>query len=127
MEPAAMPTDWFRKHSPHDFGDKLLPKQSCNLLGDSRDDRAVEDSGKGSQQQSAQNYGDDNLYGIRDVEVAALVGERLTGLADGAAESVTDYIAKFFHGKPPVGILICSFSVSCMAAMPTWEPGAFCS
>ena len=106
MEPAAMPTDWFRKHSPYAFRDKLLHKQPCNLLRDSGNNSAVEDGGKSRQQQSAQNYGDDNLHGIGDVEVAALVEERFTGLADGAAESVTDCIVKFFHGKPPVGILI---------------------
>ena len=75
----------------------------CNHLRNPRDDGSVEDVGQGGKQQCAQDYGDDDLHGIGDVEVAALVGERLAGLADGIVESVTDCIVKFFHGKPPVG------------------------
>ncbi len=71
-----------------------LAEQPRNLLRNPRDDRAVENSGKGSHQQCAQYYGDNDLHGIRDVEVAALVGECLVCPADGAVEFAVDCIVK---------------------------------
>lgn len=78
-----------------------LTEQACDLLGDLRDDCAAENGGQRSQQQRAQDYGNDDLHCIGDVEIAALVGDRQACLKDGAAKVVTGFVVAFFHRIPP--------------------------
>lgn len=61
-------------HRPIPASDRLA-EQSLNLLGDSRNDRVVEDEGQGRQKQGAQYHGDDDFDSIGDVEIPALVGK----------------------------------------------------
>ena len=95
-----------------------LTEQPCNLLCDSGNNSAVEDSGQGGQQQCTQNYGDDDLHGIGDVEVAALVGDYLVGLADCIVESVADYVVESLHGIPPEISIFCFWFFAWQPCLP---------
>ena len=52
-----------------------LGEQTLDLLGDPGDDRIVEDEGQSRQEQRTQNYGDNDLDGVRNVKIAALIGQ----------------------------------------------------
>lgn len=79
--------------------DGHLSEQALNLLRDPGDDRIVEDEGQGRQQQGAQHNGDDDFDRIRDVEIAALVGERHTGPKREAVHFAADAAGKLLHGN----------------------------
>ena len=44
-------------------------------MGDAGDDRIIEDEGQSRQEQRTQNYGDNDLDGVRNVKIAALIGQ----------------------------------------------------
>ena len=79
--------------------DGHLSEQALNLLRDPGDDRIVEDEGQGRQQQGAQHNGDDDFDRIRDVEIAALVGERHTGPKSETVRFAADAAGKLLHGN----------------------------
>lgn len=61
-----------------------LGEQTLDLLGDPGDDRIVEDEGQSRQEQRTEDDSDDDLHSVRDIEIAALVGERRAGAKDEA-------------------------------------------
>ena len=79
--------------------DGHLSEQALDLLRDPGDDRIVEDEGQGRQQQGAQHNGDDDFDRIRDVEIAALVGERHTGPKSETVRFAADAAGKLLHGN----------------------------
>ena len=74
-----------------------LGEQTLDLLGDPGDDRIVEDEGQSRQEQRTEDDSDDDLHSVRDIEIAALVGERRAGAKDEAVDFVADAAGKLLH------------------------------
>ncbi len=74
-----------------------LGEQTLDLLGDPGDDRIVEDEGQSRQEQRAEDDSDDDLHSVRDIKIAALVGERRAGAKDEAVGVVADAAGKLLH------------------------------
>ena len=77
--------------------DGHLSEQALNLLRDPGDDRIVEDEGQSRQEQRTEDDSDDDLHSVRDIEIAALVGERRAGAKDEAVDFVADAAGKLLH------------------------------
>lgn len=74
-----------------------LGEQTLDLLGDPGDDRIVEDEGQSRQEQRTEDDSDDDLHSVRDIEIAALVGERRAGAKDETVDFVADAAGKLLH------------------------------
>ena len=74
-----------------------LGEQTLDLLGDPGDDRIVEDEGQSRQEQRAEDDSDDDLHSVRDIKIAALVGERRAGAKDEAVGVIADAAGKLLH------------------------------
>ena len=83
------------------FGSVVLTEQPLDLSCDSGDDRIIE-----NQRQGCQYNGNDDLHGIRDIEISTLVGDCQPGTVDEMVCFAADTICNFSHGKPPVKILM---------------------
>ena len=75
--------------------DKETPVSYTHL--DPGDDRIVEDEGQSRQEQRAEDDSDDDLHSVRDIKIAALVGERRAGAKDEAVGVVADAAGKLLH------------------------------
>lgn len=74
-----------------------LGEQALDLLGNPGDDRIVEDEGQSRQEQRTEDDSDDDLHSVRDIKIAALVGERRAGAKDEAVDFVADAAGKLLH------------------------------
>ena len=74
-----------------------LGEQALDLLGNPGDDRIVEDEGQSRQEQRAEDDSDDDLHSVRDIKIAALVGERRAGAKAEAVGFVADAAGKLLH------------------------------
>ena len=74
-----------------------LGEQALDLLGNPGDDRIVEDEGQSRQEQRTEDDSDDDLHSVRDIEIAARVGERRAGAKDEAVGFVADAAGKLLH------------------------------
>ena len=56
-----------------------LAEQAFNFLSDTRDNRIVENGSKSSQKQCPENNSDNDLYTVRNIEIASLIAQILSG------------------------------------------------
>ena len=75
-----------------------LGEQTFNLLGDAGDDRIIEDEGQSRQEQRTQNYGDNDFDGVRNVKIAALIGQCHTAAVEQIVGFGIDMGREFSHG-----------------------------
>ena len=75
-----------------------LGEQTFNLLSDAGDDRIVEDEGQSRQEQRTQNYGDNDLDGVRNVKIAALIGQCHAAAVEQIVGFGIDTGREFSHG-----------------------------
>ena len=75
-----------------------LGEQALDLLGNPGDDRIVEDEGQSRQEQRTQNYGDNDLDGVRNVKIAALIGQCHTAAVEQIVGFGIDMGREFSHG-----------------------------
>jgi hypothetical protein len=94
-----------RRAGPNSRADSLR-KEIPDGIGDTRDNRVVEDKRDSRQQKRAQNNGNDDADRVGNIKIAALIMDSGAGAKSQSGGPAFGFVKKLFHKIPPNNNLI---------------------